>query len=55
MTLQELARQVRETRQAQKTYFRTRTSEALETSKRLELALDQVVEEILEAPSLFKE
>jgi hypothetical protein len=43
----ELARRVQAMRQAQKLYFRTRTHEALDESKRLERELDKLVEEIV--------
>jgi hypothetical protein len=47
MTTIELARRVLEVRQAQKLYFRTRTHEALDESKRLERELDKLADEIL--------
>jgi hypothetical protein len=47
MTTIQLARCVQEMRQAQKLYFRTRTVEALDESKRLERELDKLVNEII--------
>lgn len=49
----ELARLVADCRRAQKQYFRTRSTGALEESKRLERRLDEAVEEILRQPTLF--
>ena len=51
MTTIELAHQIRDVRAAQRTYFRERTMEALEESKRLERQLDKLVKEILEDKS----
>lgn len=53
MTVDELARLVLDTRRAQNEYFRTRSTGALETSKRLERSLDLTVDEILRQPTLF--
>ena len=55
MTAIELARRVVEMRKAQKTYFREKTWEALEESKKLERELDKVVAEIIEdrPPMMF--
>ena len=47
MTTIELAHRVQAMRQAQKLYFRTRTSGALDESKRLERELDKLVDEII--------
>lgn len=48
MTTIELARCVREMRQAQKAYFKERTLESLDESKLLERQVDKTVKEILE-------
>jgi hypothetical protein len=48
-----LARLVADMRRSQKDYFRTRSSAALEESKRLEKAVDAAVREALEQPTLF--
>jgi flagellar basal body-associated protein FliL len=48
MTTLELARRVKAVRDAQKAYFRDRTGEDLEESKRLERELDKIVKEILD-------
>ncbi len=53
MTTIELARQVAEMRAAQKHYFRTRGQGDLETSKRLERQLDQVITDLIRQPTLF--
>jgi hypothetical protein len=47
MTTVELARRVQAMRHAQKLYFRTRTSEALDESRRLERELDKLADEII--------
>jgi hypothetical protein len=47
MTAKELARLVYNMRRAQKQYFKTRGSDALEESKRLEKEVDSKVKEIL--------
>ena len=47
MTLRELAELVLAMRNAQKEYFRTRTGDALEASKRLERIVDNAVREAL--------
>jgi hypothetical protein len=47
MTTIDLARHVQEMRHAQKLYFRTRTAEALDESKRLERELDKLINEII--------
>lgn len=52
MTLEELARLVREMRGHQKDYFKTRSWSSLELSKDRERAVDAAVSEILD-PSLF--
>lgn len=43
----ELARRVQRMRHAQKLYFRTRSVESLDESKRLERELDKLVDEII--------
>ncbi len=48
MTAIELARRVREMRRAQVRYFRERTVEALDESRRLERELDRTLAEIIE-------
>lgn len=48
MTTIELAKRVREMRNAQRIYFRERTGEALDESKRIERELDKLVREIIE-------
>lgn len=55
ISLRELAELVRAVRAAQRHYFRVRSPEALEESKRLERRLDGAVEEVLHppAPGLF--
>jgi hypothetical protein len=53
MTAIELANLVADMRRAQKAYFRTKSTGALEESKRLEKRLDQAVEELLRQPTLF--
>ena len=53
ITREELARLALEMRRAQKEYFRTRSTGALEESKRLERQLDHAVDEILQQPTLF--
>lgn len=52
-TVKMLAEMVKAVRDAQRTYFRTRTPEALEQSKSLERVLDATVADILAAPNLF--
>ena len=52
MTAAELARLVVEMRRAQRQYFRTRTPDALEASKRLEKAVDEAVRDVLTQPTL---
>lgn len=47
MDIDEFAELVRTMRQAQVAYFRTRTTAALEESKRLERAVDQAIKHIL--------
>jgi hypothetical protein len=54
MTAIELAQRVQAMRHAQKLYFRTRTSKALDESKRLERELDKLVDEIIsDRPSML--
>lgn len=53
MTVQELAKLVKEARDLQRTYFRTRTQTALEASKKAEKALDHAVADVLEPATLF--
>lgn len=53
MSTAELARLVADMRRAQKEYFRTKSSGALERSKSLERQVDQAVQEAIEQPSLF--
>ena len=53
MTLEELARAALDCRRAQKEYFRTRSTGALEASKAAERKLDKAIEEALRQPSLF--
>jgi hypothetical protein len=54
VTLLELARQVAEARAAQREYFRTRSTAALDQSRSLERRLDKTIERILDrTPSLF--
>lgn len=52
MTVRELAELVRAMREAQRTYFKTRTPESLKASMTLERELDAATAEILR-PSLF--
>lgn len=47
MTLEDLARLVNEMRQAQKTYFRTKSASALDEAKRLEKQVDDACREVL--------
>ena len=53
--LMEFAQLTKDMRSAQKHYFRTRSNDALETSKALERRVDRAVEEILllTVPSIF--
>jgi hypothetical protein len=53
VTVTELANLVAEMRRAQKEYFRTRSSGALDKSKALEKQVDAAVKECLEEPGLF--
>ena len=53
MTAEALAKLGQQVREAQRTYFRSRTSEALATSKALEKRFDQACKETLEQPGLF--
>jgi hypothetical protein len=53
VTATELANLVAEMRTAQKEYFRTRSSGALDKSKSLEKQVDAAVKECLEEPGLF--
>lgn len=53
MTVQELAKLVKEARALQKIYFRVRTQTALEASKKAERQLDDAVADILDPPTLF--
>ncbi len=48
MTAIELARRVKAVRDAQRRYFKSRTIEALDESRRLERELDKAIREILE-------
>jgi hypothetical protein len=52
MTLKELALLVQQMRSAQRTYFKDRTTQALEASKRVERELDAAVKEILDPKPL---
>ena len=55
MTLNDLARLVKEMRLKQKQWFNpnTRTRDTLEESKALERQVDRAIEEVLGQPSLF--
>jgi hypothetical protein len=53
VTCTDLARLVADMRRAQREYFRTRSSAALEASKALERRVDRAVEDCLRQPSLF--
>lgn len=53
MNAKDLARLVERMRQAQKEYFKTRSSAVLEQSKYLEKRVDAAVEELLRQPALF--
>ncbi len=48
MTAIELARRVKAVRDAQRRYFKSRTIETLDESRRLERALDKTLAEIIE-------
>lgn len=48
MTVEKLAKLVQEMRAAQKQYFRLRSTDALEQSKRLERIVDISVKDVLE-------
>ena len=48
MTIEEFARLVSEMRHAQSNYFRTRSTSALEESKRLERKVDEAYQAILD-------
>ena len=49
----QLAELVNEMRQAQREFFRTRSSAAMDRAKSLERRVDTLVREILEQPTLF--
>lgn len=53
VTVKALAKLIRNARDLQKTYFKTRTQAALEASKLAERELDATVAEILDPPTLF--
>lgn len=55
MTLQELAKQIKAMRDAQRKYFRDRSPQNLNASKDLERRLDQDVADVLDekGPSLY--
>lgn len=53
MTLDQFARLVADMREAQREYFRTRSSTALDRSKRLERQVDQAIKDHADGPSLF--
>ena len=56
MTLDELARLVRQMRDAQRAYFRERSPQALSVSKELERRIDRAVANILDTqPRLFEQ
>lgn len=55
MSARDLAELVAEMRTAQKEYFRTRSSSALERSKDLERKVDAACTELLRQPQLFGE
>ncbi len=56
MKLDELALLVRQMRDAQRTYFRERSPQALSTSKELERRIDRVVADVLDKqPKLFSQ
>ncbi len=55
MTTRDLATLAKEMRVAQARYFKERTPEALEESKRKERYFDSVVTDILQGPDLFTE
>ena len=53
MTAVYLAKLVADMRNAQREYFRTKSSAALGMSKALERRVDRAVEDVLRQPSLF--
>lgn len=53
MTVRELAQLVVDARNAQREYFRTKSSTALEKSKGLEKRLDAACRDVLAQPGLF--
>ena len=55
MTATDLAKLAKNTRDAQKTYFRTRSTEDLRISKDWERRLDKAVAMVLAPPDLFPE
>lgn len=53
MTIQEFAKLVDDMRSAQKHFFRTKSSAALDRAKAAESRVDKAVQDILKQPTLF--